>query len=75
MPTSQHITPKRRSSKSSHQPAKTTHIAPKTALSAPICPRVSPSIPAHMTGNERKREEFRKNNSLPSCLTLGAPSQ
>ena len=43
MRTSQHTTPDRRSLKSSHQPAKTTHIAPKTALTTPICPHASPS--------------------------------
>ena len=43
MPTSQHTTPKLRSPKSSHLSAKTTHIAPKTALTTPICPHASPS--------------------------------
>ena len=53
MPTSQYITPKRRSPKPSHRPVKSTHIAPKTALHAPIYPHVSPSIPTQMTGYER----------------------
>ena len=70
MPTPQHITPKRRSPKPSHLPAKTTHIATKTALSAPIYPHASPSIPTQVSGNGRKREEFRKNNVTP-CLTRG----
>ena len=43
MPTSHHPTPERRSTDSSHLPAKTTHIATKTALAAPICPHASPS--------------------------------
>ena len=54
MPTSQHITPKRRSPKSSHLPAKTIHITPKTALAAPIYPHVSPHRPTQMNANERK---------------------
>ena len=53
MPTSEHTTPVRRSPKSSHLPAKTTHIAPKTARATPIYPHISPSIPTQMTGNER----------------------
>ena len=65
MPTSQHTTPERRCAKTSHHPAKTVNIAPKTALAAPNYPHVPPSIPTQMRGNERKREGFRKNNSLP----------
>ena len=51
MPTSQHTTPERRSPKSSHLPAKTTHIAPKTALAAPICPH---DLTFHPYSNDRK---------------------
>ena len=43
MPTSQHTTPKRRSPKPSHLPIKTTHIATKTVLAAPIPPTNHPT--------------------------------
>ena len=47
-------TPKRRSPKSSHQPAKTINIAPKTARDTPICPHDPLHRPTQMSRNERK---------------------
>ena len=52
MPTFKHR--KHRSPKSSHQPAKTTNIAPKTAQSATIYPQVPPQRPTQMNRNEQK---------------------